>query len=136
MVSNPPAGFPRVTPYLYYRDVGAALDFLTEAFGFTVREKVPRDDGSIMHAEAKLADGMVMLGNPGPGFEGPGARGYRHAVTYVYVDDVDAHFRRAKTAGATIVQEPADQFYGDRTYAADDSEGHRWFFAQHVGDRS
>jgi uncharacterized glyoxalase superfamily protein PhnB len=136
MVDNPPAGFPRVSPYLYYRDVGAALEFLTGAFGFTVRGKVPRDDGSIMHAEIRLADGMVMLGNPQPDFEGPGARGYRHAVTYVYVDDVDAHFRHARDNGAKIAQEPADQFYGDRTYVADDPEGHRWFFAQHVRDPS
>jgi uncharacterized glyoxalase superfamily protein PhnB len=136
MVDNPPAGYPRVSPYLYYRDVGAALDFLTEALGFVVREKVPRDDGSIAHAEIELADGVVMLGNPQPDFEGPGARGYRHSVTYTYVDDVDAHFTRAKAAGATIAQEPADQYYGDRTYAADDPEGHRWFFAQHVRDPS
>jgi uncharacterized glyoxalase superfamily protein PhnB len=53
---------------------------------------------------------------------------------HVYVDDVDAHFERARAAGATILEEPADQPYGDRRYAAEDPEGHQWFFAQHVRD--
>lgn len=53
---------------------------------------------------------------------------------YLFVEDVDAHFGRAKAAGAKILQEPADQFYGDRTYCAQDPEGHQWYFAQHVRD--
>jgi len=53
---------------------------------------------------------------------------------YVYVDDVDKHFERAKSAGATILSEPKDQFYGDRTYGAADVEGHHWSFAQHIRD--
>ena len=52
----------------------------------------------------------------------------------MYVDDVDAHFKRAKAAGATILEEPADQFYGDRRYGVEDPEGHQWFFATHVRD--
>ncbi len=53
-------------------------------------------------------------------------------MTYIYVDDVDKHFRRAKEAGAKILEEPADQFYGDRRYGAEDPSGHHWHFATHV----
>ena len=55
-------------------------------------------------------------------------------LVYVYVDDVDKHFATAKAAGAGVLSEPADQFYGDRTYSAEDPEGHQWSFAQHVRD--
>jgi uncharacterized glyoxalase superfamily protein PhnB len=57
-----------------------------------------------------------------------------HGQVYVYVDDVDAHFARAKAAGASILEEPTDQFYGDRRYIARDLEGHEWTFATHVRD--
>ncbi|ETX03790.1 MAG: hypothetical protein ETSY2_32540, partial [Candidatus Entotheonella gemina] len=54
--------------------------------------------------------------------------------TYIYVDDVDQHFEQAKGAGATILEPPEDQFYGDRRYGAEDPEGHHWYFAQHIRD--
>ena len=61
-------------------------------------------------------------------------RGGATQLVYVYVDDVDKHFATAKAAGAGILGEPSDQFYGDRTYGAEDPEGHQWSFAQHVRD--
>jgi PhnB protein len=134
MAENPPAGFPRVTPYLLYEDVDAAVDWLVGAFGFTERMRLKGPDGKANHAEVEIAEGVVMMGNPGPDYENPRRRGGATQLVYVYVDDADQHYQRAKEAGAHILREPEDQFYGDRTYAAEDPEGHQWSFAQHVRD--
>jgi PhnB protein len=134
MPANPPENMPRITPYLYYEDVATAVDWLAEAFGFRERMRLPGPDGTITHAEMELADGVIMLGHPGPDFRSPKRLGQVTQTVYVYVDDVDKHFERARGAGATILDEPEDQFYGDRRYAAEDPEGHRWYFGQHVRD--
>jgi PhnB protein len=125
---------PRVTPYLYYEDVARALDWLAEAFGFRERMRLAGPDGRVTHAEMEIADGLVMMGNPGPEFRSPRRLGQVTQNVYVYVDDVDRHFERARRAGATILAKPEDQFYGDRRYGAEDLEGHHWYFAQHVRD--
>jgi PhnB protein len=136
MVDAIPADFPRVTPYLLYHDVDAALDFLVGAFGFEERVRMPGPDGKTTHAEAAIGTGMVMMGNPGPDYRNPSERGGATQLVYVYVEDVDAHYEKAKAAGAKILREPADQFYGDRTYGVEDPEGHHWSFSQHVKDVS
>ena len=122
----------RITPYLLYEDCAGALEFLSNAFGFeeTLRYE---DNGNVTHAEMKVGgDSWIMMGDPGDDFQSPKRGGYVGAQINVYVDDVGAHFERAKAAGAEIVNEPADQFYGDRRYNAKDSEGHLWTFAQRV----
>jgi len=134
MPKNPPADTPRVTPYLYYQDVAAALRFLADAFGFREKLRMPGSDGKIAHAEMTLGDGLVMMGCPGADYRNPKRLGQTTQSLYVYVDDVDAHCARAKKAGAKIINEPEDQFYGDRRYGAEDPEGHHWFFATHVRD--
>jgi PhnB protein len=134
MPANPPENMPRITPYLYYEDVARALDWLARAFGFRERLRIPGPDGKIGHAEMELADGVVMLGCPGPEYRGPQRLGGVTQSTYVYVDDVDKHFEQASRAGAKILERPKDQFYGDRNYGAEDPEGHRWYFATHVRD--
>jgi uncharacterized glyoxalase superfamily protein PhnB len=96
--------------------------------------RMPGPDGQILHAEMESADGVVLLGCPSPDYRNPAALGNATQSLYVFVDDVDAHFREAKAAGARILDEPADQFYGDRRYGAQDPEGHVWYFAQHVRD--
>jgi uncharacterized glyoxalase superfamily protein PhnB len=122
----------RITPYLLYEDCAGALEFLTKAFGFEESLRY-EDHGTINHAEMRVGgDSSIMMGNPGKDFEGPKRGGYPGSQVYIYVDDVDAHFERAKAAGAEIVNEPEDQFYGDRCYNAKDPEGHRWTFARQV----
>jgi len=123
--------YPAVMPYLYYEDAAAALDWLTNAFGFRERLRV-EDGGRVRHAELDVGDGVVLLGEPGPGYRNPSARGGATAGVNVYVQDVDAHYERATAAGAKILQEPADQEYGDRRYDCEDLEGHQWFFAQPI----
>jgi PhnB protein len=136
MAQNPPQDFPRITPYLLYEDVDAAVDWLVSTFGFTEDVRMKGPDGRANHAEIRLGDGVVMLGNPGSTYRNPSHRGGATQLLYVYVDEVDKHYDAAKSSGAHILREPADQFYGDRTYAAEDPEGHHWSFAQHVRDVS
>ena len=121
----------RIAPYLLYEDGAAAIDFLIKAFGF---EEVMRmeEGGVVNHAELRLGDDSIMLGDPGADYEGPNKADHRTALVHVYVDDVDAHFGRAKAAGAEIVMEPTDQEYGDRRYDAKDPEGQLWSFATNL----
>src|SRR5262245_19808073 len=128
-----PANTQRVIPYLYYKNGKAAIEFIAKAFGFDVRQVVPGPGNLVMHAELGYRDAVVYLGTP----EGqPPAKQLpkRNAGVLVYVDDVDAHFAHAKAAGAKILDAPADQFYGDRTYRASDPEGQEWMFLTHLRD--
>ena len=134
MPANPPENMPRITPYLYYEDVAKALGWLTQVFGFRERMRMAGPGGIISHAEIELADGVVMLGRPGADYRNPKRLGGATQNVHVYVDDVDKHFERARRAGAAILSEPQDQFYGDRRYGVEDLEGHQWYFAQHVRD--
>lgn len=138
MAQNPPDGTPRAVPYLFYNDVSGALDWLAEAFGFSTRLTLPGPGGAPVHAEMELADALVMLGPASRErqCQSPADLGAVSQSLYVYVDDVDAHCERARSAGATIVSEPEDMFWGDRMYYARDCEGHHWNFAQHVKDVS
>ena len=136
MPQNPPEGSPRISPYLLYEDVDGALDFLSRAFGFRETLRYADAEGTVNHAEMRLGDGLIMLGDPGPDYESPARSGRISAQVHVYVDDVDAHFQQAKQSGATIVSEPSDEPYGDRRYDTDDLEGHRWSFAERIQDVS
>ena len=93
-------------------------------------------DGKILHAAMKLGDDVVMIGCPGPKYKNPKRLGHSTQSLYVNVDDVDKHFKRAKRAGAKILEEPHDEFYGDRRYGAEDPEGHQWYFAQRIEERA
>ncbi len=134
MPANPPENMPRITPYLLCEDVEASLEWLARTFGFRERMRLSGPDGKTTHAEMELADGVIMLGCPGPDYRNPKRLGHVTQNLYVYVDDVDKHFEHTKESGATILDEPEDQFYGDRRYGVVDPEGHHWFFAQHVRD--
>jgi PhnB protein len=136
VVQNPPKGYPRISPYVLYEDVDGAVDFLTGAFGFTERYRMAGPGARSVHAEVRLGDSVVMVGAPGADYRNPKRLGGATATVYVYVDDIDRHHDTSKAAGAHIVHELADQSYGDRTYAAEDPEGHLWHFAQHIRDVS
>lgn len=138
-LKGPPPGSQRIIPHLNYRDAPGAIAFLTEAFGFEELYRLPMPDGRIGHAELSLGgDAIVMLASTYEemGFLPPNELPAVHSMISCYIDDVDAHFARARAAGATVFEEPADQFYGDRTYRARDPEGHHWVFHQRVRDVS
>lgn len=124
-----------VTPYLLYEDAGAAIEWLSRAFGFRERLRFTDENDVVTHAELELDDeGLVMIGHPGHGYRSPDRLGARTAITHVYVDDVAAHVERARAAGARITRDPADEAYGDRRYDCEDLEGHAWSFAQALED--
>jgi uncharacterized glyoxalase superfamily protein PhnB len=126
---------PRITPNVFYDDLAAALEWLTKSFGFETRLSMPGPDGSITHAEMQVADSAFMMSpaSSTPEWGSPRSIGGKVTTTlYIYVDDVDGHFAQARSAGAKILSEPETMFWGDRTYVAEDPEGHRWTFAQHV----
>ena len=133
-MSNPPTATPRIVPYLFYEDVASALEWLSTAFGFVEHLRFTDDVGSVTHAEMRLSDGVIMLGDPGESYENPSHHDHLYSSLVVYVDALDDHFSRAKGAGAEIISEPADTPYGDRMYSAKDPEGHRWDFCQHIKD--
>jgi uncharacterized glyoxalase superfamily protein PhnB len=128
---------------LSYEDVGAAVEWLSRAFGFEESgQRFDDGEGHVTHAELSLDGAIVFLGWPGPDYRGP----RRHAEeceqaarwlatpwvvdgVHVAVADVDAHYERARAAGAEIIREPDDLPFG-RLYSAADPEGHRWMFMQ------
>lgn len=125
---------PVVVPYLGYRDAEAALRFLEDAFGFTVTTRYDDPAGRVVHAEAVLGTGVVMVGSVDHAEEHvPGLRGASvdHG-TYVVVADVDAHHVRAVAAGAQVVHPPQDTEFGTRRYRVLDPEGYEWSFGTYA----
>lgn len=133
---DPINGKQRIIPYLAYADAPAALSFLCEAFGFKERFRMTMDDGRIGHAEVAYQDSVVMLASAWreAGVASPLDLPGVHSQVYCLVNDVDAHYEKAWTAGATIIAQPTNQPYGERTYRAMDPEGHRWIFASPLSD--
>ena len=126
-----------ITPYLLYQDVGAALKFLSKAFGLKKFGALYRSaDGSINHASMRLGADLLMMGCPGRKYKNPRRLKQATQMLYIDVDDVDAHYARAKKAGAKIIIELEDAFYGHRRYGAEDPEGHQWYFAQEIPRRA
>ncbi len=136
MATNPPPGMQWVIPMLSYQDAPAAIDFLCRAFGFTEGYRLAMDDGRIGHAELRHKDNVITLASVWSdlGLASPRDLPAVPHQLQCFVDDVDAHYRHAREAGATIAAEPADQFHGARMYRAVDPEGHRWIFATQVRD--
>jgi uncharacterized glyoxalase superfamily protein PhnB len=116
---------PTVFPTLSYDDAPAAIDFLVAAFGAERHAVYTRDDGSILHAELRLGNGIVMLGSAGEQMKA--TRG-RAGGIYVAIEDPDAHCERARAAGAEISRDLYDTEYGSREYNAKDPEGNSWYF--------
>ncbi len=137
-----PPNWPRISSSLYYEDAAKAIDWLCKAFGFTVQLKIEGDGGRIEHSELRYGEGLVMVGDAkADKFK------WRRAPTqvdgvntqnmFMYVDDVEAHCKQAREAGAVIEVEPYDTDYGaeywaDRTYQARDIGGHHWWIAQRM----
>ena len=124
-----------ITPYLYYEDLAASMEWLARAFGFKRHgTRMTGPDGKVNHAAMKSGTGVVMMGRPDPKqrYKNPRRLGQATQSLYVIVDDVDRHFARAKRMGARILEEPEDTEYGHRRYGACDPEGHEWYFAQPI----
>ena len=132
MVSNRSAPTATVVPILVYADVGKAIEWLCGAFGFVERLRVEHE-GVVFHAQLVVADGAIMLGRQGGEYRAP-RRGEVAQYVHVSVQDVDRHCEHAKRFGATILGPLNNKPFGERQYTAEDPEGHRWTFSQHVAD--
>ena len=135
-----PHDWPRISSALFYQDPRAAIDWLCRAFGFEVRLVVDDDDGAVRHSELVYGGGVVMVAGE--------SREKRHAsprsvdgrntqTLFMYVEDVEAHCARARAAGAKILTEIRLADYGEgywanRSYEAEDPEGHRFWFSERV----
>ncbi|MCZ8545702.1 VOC family protein [Mesorhizobium qingshengii] len=120
---------------VFYKDPRAALDWLEAAFGF-VRSMVVGDaEGKLVHSEMRFGDSYIIVDSEwADHVASPASVGGRNTQC-VYVrlkDGLDAHCEQARANGAEIIQEPADQFYGERQYRARDPEGHVWTFTQPI----
>jgi PhnB protein len=114
-----PDGFHTATPYLAVPDAKKQIEFMKQVFGAEEQLRMPNADGSVGHAELKIGDSVIMTGDAGE----------LRPMLYLYVDDVDAVFRRALEAGAAAIRQPEDQFYGDRSAQVKDPLGNIWFLA-------
>jgi uncharacterized glyoxalase superfamily protein PhnB len=126
---------PVLTSGVFYRDPRAALDWLEKAFGFERSMVITDKDGNLGHSEMRFGDGVIYVGSEWADFvASPVSIGGKNSQTiHVHLEaGIDEHCARARAAGAVILQEPIDQFYGDRTYRARDPEGHVWTFGQTV----
>jgi len=129
-VSPIPKGYHSVTPYLTVANAEQLLQFVKRAFGAQEVMAHRNADGSIMHAEARIGDSIVMMGQGGPEISP------RPCTIYLYVPDVDLVYKAALDAGARSLHEPTDQFYGDRNASVEDPSGNHWYVATHIEDLS
>ena len=136
-----PPGWPRISSSLYYDDAREAIDWLCKAFGFEVKLIVEGDGGRIEHSELTFGEGLIMVGQPKPEkfayMTTPRQAKGNTQNMMVYVDDVEAHFARAKEAGATIDHEIethdyGDDYWADKGYGCSDIGGHHWWFFERL----
>ena len=125
-----------VTPSLFVAGAAKAIDFYKKALGAEEVMRFPSPDGKIMHAEIRIGDSTIMLGDEMPDHGGKGPRSYGGTPVsfFVYRENVDAAWKRAVDAGAKQIMPLEDQFWGDRAGCFEDPFGHQWWLAQHVQD--
>ena len=133
-----PDGYHTITPYICVNDAANAIEFYKKAFGATELMRLDHPSGKIGHAEIKIGDSHLMLADEFPemNFRSPQTLGGAPVSLYLYVEDVDAVADQAVAAGAKVVREVKDQFYGDRSGTLEDPYGHVWNIATHKEDVS
>lgn len=129
-----PEGYHTITPSLTLDNAGQTIEWYKKALGAEEVSRSVGPDGKIMHAEIRIGDSRVMMNDAMMGGKGPSAYGGSPASLWVYVDDCDALFNRAVSAGATVEMAVADQFWGDRGGSIVDPEGYRWWIATRKED--
>ena len=125
-----------IFPILRYDDARGAIRSLCATFGFVELFSVPESGQIVRHAQLRLGTNVIMLGSARPGerMASPRALGAATQALYLYVDDLDGHFERARSAGAEITSPPKDTDFGAREYHARDPEGHLWTFGTYLPD--
>jgi uncharacterized glyoxalase superfamily protein PhnB len=123
-----PDGYHTVTPYLMLKGVDRFIEFMAAVFDARVTEQLFNSDGTPAHTELRVGDSVIMLS------EAKGDRPATPVMLYIYVEDVDAAFERALTAGGQMVTRPAIQYYGDRSGGVIEPAGNTIWMATHVED--
>jgi PhnB protein len=133
-----PHGYHTLTPYLTVRDAARAIEFYKKAFGAKERGVMKGPDGKVMHAELTIGDSILMLADEFPEFGAlsPQATGASSSGLHIYLENVDAAFDQAVTAGAKVDMPVMDMFWGDRYGKLSDPFGHKWSIATHTADLS
>jgi PhnB protein len=133
-----PPGFHTLTPHLIVRDAARAITFYEKAFGAQLLGKMLTPDGKVMHAAMKVGDSMLMLNDEFPewGALSPVSSGGSGVTLHMYLENVDAAFQKAVSAGAEVKMPLMDQFWGDRYGIVADPFGHKWSLATHIRDVS
>ena len=133
-----PDGFHTLTPHLVVKGASKAIEFYKKAFGAEEMFRLPAPDGNIIHADLKIGDSHLFLVEEMPAMEsrGPELIGGSPVTIHIYVKDVDAAFKKAVAAGATVRMPLADMFWGDRYGVLTDPFGHSWSLATHKEDLS
>ena len=119
-------------PHIVYPDVAEASAWLTKTFGFTEHYRYGEPGGPVSGAQMHLGNAWIMLKRVRPGSATPAQLGYGTQSLTVFVEDVDTHFQRAKSAGARIVEDLHETVYGERQYGVEDPAGHHWLFSRHA----
>lgn len=134
MLNNRSVPTDSVLPHIFYLNVAEAIPWLTNAFGFTEHF---RYGDPVQGAQMRLGKAWIMLAEASrPGRASPAQSGVRSQMLSLFVEDLNEHYARAKSAGAKIVEELNETMYGERQYVAEDLEGHPWLFSKHVRDVS
>jgi uncharacterized glyoxalase superfamily protein PhnB len=143
MIVNRSAPSGTIVPSLIYTDVAKAIDWLCSVFGFKERLRAGGEDGKAGHAQLAIGQGGIILSaarvgqsadwNDSAELRPPRVNEVTQTLM-VHVEDVDAHYERAKGRGARMLQPPTTHVFGERQYTAEDLEGHRWTFSQSVAD--
>jgi PhnB protein len=129
-----PTGFHTVTPQLTLDDASEAIKWYKDALGAKELSRAVDPDRKIMHAELQIGDSKIMLNDPIMGGKGPKACGGSPASLWLYVENCDALFNRAVSAGGKTKLPMGDQFWGDRAGAFEDPHGYTWTIATHKED--
>lgn len=132
-VKGIPEGYHTITPYFSVRGASELIEFLKQAFDAEEFERHATPDGTILNSQVKVGDSIVLIA------EAPkdmGDRKLMPAMLYMYVNDVDAVYKKAVQAGGKSIMEPVDQFYGDRSGAVEDMAGNQWWIATHKEEMS
>jgi PhnB protein len=133
-----PEKYHTVTPYLIVHDAVQAIEFYKRAFGAVELFRMAGPGGKVGHAEIRIGDSNVMLADEHPemGARSPRSIGGSPVSMLVYVENVDAFFNQAVSAGAKVVRPIENKFYGDRSGGLEDPFGYQWFIATHIEDLS
>lgn len=136
MTSNRSVPTSTLLPHIVYPDVAEAIGWLTKTFGFREHYRYGEPGGPVSGAQMHLGGAWIMLHRARPARATPAELGYATQSLTVFVEDVDAHFQRAKAAGARIVEDLHETVYGERQYGVEDFAGHHWLFSRHARDLS